>query len=378
MKIITLAGLAVIACTTAVAAQPDPDQGAYWTPDRIRNAKPLDLPTANVRLTPVGPIQTLGLRAQTSPEVGTATPPDADVEPNLRRELFPTSPDVWSDDDVPTAVAPRSAGEPVAAGDVGELEAFYTSSRLVPTTSANYYPWRANGKLFLTIPGEGDAVCSAATLERRLIVTAGHCVFGNGRYYKNFLFVPAYHKGKAPFKAWEGKRAIATASWVATEDPCLGNDVALIEIPKKKTFKGKKRTIGEVTGTLSFATNGIINHLTQIGYPSNLDAGEIMHHVTSQVAGQFEECDTTFCYGNDMGSGSSGGAWVENFGKAAKGQGALSPDPNRIVAVASYGPAEPDPYKVTCAGALTKQFRDIRATACGWTSGNCSSTRRSK
>jgi hypothetical protein len=132
-----------------------------------------------------------------------------------------------------------------------------------------------------------------------------------------------------------------------------------------------------VTGTLSFATNDIINHLTQIGYPSNLDAGEIMHHVTSQVAGQFEECDTTFCYGNDMGSGSSGGAWIENFGKPAKGQGALSPDPNRIVAVASYGPVEPDPYKVTCAGALTKQFRDIRRTACGWKSGNCSSTRRS-
>ena len=137
MKTITLAGLAVIAWTTAVAAQPDADTGAYWTPDRIRNAKPLDLTTANVRLTPAGPIGTMGLRAQTSPEVGTATPPDADVQPNLRRELFPTSPDAWSDDNVPAAVAPRSTGEPVAAGDVGEAEALYTSSRLVPTTSAN-------------------------------------------------------------------------------------------------------------------------------------------------------------------------------------------------------------------------------------------------
>src|SRR4029453_2045217 len=83
----------------------------------------------------------------------------------------------------------------------GTSGARFTSSRLIPatTTTDQAYPYPVIGKLFFTIPGAGNYVCSAAVISYRLIATAGHCVAsGNGDYYTNFSFVPALRNRSGP------------------------------------------------------------------------------------------------------------------------------------------------------------------------------------
>ena len=80
--------------------------------------------------------------------------------------------------------------ELVAPQWFGTSGARFTSSRLVPatTTTDQAYPHRVIGKLFFTIPGAGNYVCSASVISYRLIATAGHCVAsGRRRLAHEFL-----------------------------------------------------------------------------------------------------------------------------------------------------------------------------------------------
>ena len=72
-----------------------------------------------------------------------------------------------------------------------------------------------------------------------------------------------------------------------------------------------------------------------------------------------------------MGGGSSGGAWIENFGVQAAGQtGGLQPLPNRVVGVTSYGYISTDP-KVQGSSILNQEFLTILNAACQHRAGNC-------
>lgn len=49
------------------------------------------------------------------------------------------------------------------------------------------------GKLFFQRRSDGRiAVCSAAVLQRSLILTAGHCTYDGEGFNRNFRFIPAY------------------------------------------------------------------------------------------------------------------------------------------------------------------------------------------
>jgi V8-like Glu-specific endopeptidase len=130
-----------------------------------------------------------------------------------------------------------------------------------------------------------------------------------------------------------------------------------------------RKRIGDVTGTLGYRTNALFpNHTKQLGYPANHDRGEIMHQVDSQHFERAAE-DTVF-YGNDMGGGSSGGPWIENFGREAQGQtGGLAPFRNLDVGVTSYGP--PDQFKVSASSTLNDEFLALLDAACGRRGDNC-------
>ena len=155
------------------------------------------------------------------------------------------------------------------------------------------------------------------------------------------MFVPAYDQGNAPFRAWAATVVWTTVSWGNSGGlaPNLA-DFAIIEV-RDQVFReqGRKvrKRIGDVTGYLGYRTHGLLpNHTKQLGYPANHDFGEIMHQVDSQHFVPFDQ--GTVLYGNDMGGGSSGGPWVENFGSKAVGQtDGLAPFPNSVVGVTSFG-----------------------------------------
>jgi len=207
----------------------------------------------------------------------------------------------------------------------------FTSSRIVPQTADTAYPYSTVGRLTFTIPGQGTASCSAAVINRRLVLTAGHCVHRGSEdtlgFYSNFMFTPAYRNGAAPFGTWTATAYSVTGAWAAGKGiyPNPG-DFGVLEIADQ----GGKR-IGDVTGWLGVLPNHLFpNIVTMLGYPSNIDGGKLMHQVVSQGIGPTGA--RTYAYGSDM-KGAGGGPWVQSFGIPGTGQ---SGPFNVIVGVTSF------------------------------------------
>lgn len=334
-------------------------RSTYWTPERLRNAKPLDLPVPTSSSRSVPDTTTTEISVS-----GNSKPPTVNVAPNMQNRLFTPTKAVNSVND--RQIQPRT---------VGTAGAYFTSSRLIPLSADLVYPYRTVGKLFFTVPGRGDAVCSGAVIRPRIILTAGHCVHsgsgGSSGYYTNFLFVPAYRDGSAPYDSWNSNYVITTSTW-ASGGGTFPNaaDYALIEV-EDNFVDGTLSKIGDITGYLGYQTQGLIpNHATLLGYPGNLDNGGKMHQVN---AGSFRSrFSNTAEYGSDMGQGSSGGPWVQNFGVRAVGQNSGSNnDENRVIGVTSYGSTSSLLPLYAGSSILDSRFTNLLDSICARRSGNC-------
>ncbi|PNG27167.1 hypothetical protein CR492_05250 [Methylocella silvestris] len=208
------------------------------------------------------------------------------------------------------------------------------------------YPYRATGKLFFLNNGQ-TFVCSASLIKSGLLVTAAHCVanFGTGQYYSDWVYVPAYDNGKAPYGKWKGVQAFALPSYVNGSDSCATpgvvceNDVAVITLYKGRSLPGKRTGwLGYAYGGFSMNASGQA-HITQLGYPVGLDKGAVMERGDSQSYIDPANSDNTII-GSNMDGGSSGGPWIVNFGISPTFTGedaGVDPDPNVVVGVTSWG-----------------------------------------
>ncbi|MEV7548849.1 peptidase [Amycolatopsis sp. NPDC089917] len=76
------------------------------------------------------------------------------------------------------------------------------------------------GRVFFTMGGRnascsGDAVTSA---NGSVVITAGHCVKYQGAWHTNWTFAPGYDNGKTPYGTWAAKSTLTTPQWEASED----------------------------------------------------------------------------------------------------------------------------------------------------------------
>lgn len=77
------------------------------------------------------------------------------------------------------------------------------------------------GKVFFTLGGanyvcSGNAVVSA---NKSTVATAGHCLNeGPGAFATNFVFVPKYENGVAPYGKWTARNLYAPSQWSANGD----------------------------------------------------------------------------------------------------------------------------------------------------------------
>ncbi|KZE95298.1 hypothetical protein AVP42_00411 [Agromyces sp. NDB4Y10] len=271
-----LAGVALVACSLLAAplaanaappevppgvdrrAVPAAEQAAaaeYWTPDRMRSAIPAD-------------VLLQGKRATTpAPEVA--------------------------------AGAPVTYGKPVK-GDAPQPKA------------TNENPVRNIGKVFFTLNG-ANYVCSGNSVSApnaSLVSTAAHCVHsGPGAYATNWVFVPAYQNGSAPYGRWTATALVAPSQWTQSGD--MSYDVAFAKVAP---LSG--RTLAATVGSTAIAFNQARGlWYKAYGYPAASPfngqtlkgcSGTATQDPYRQTMSQGIPCDMT--------GGSSGGPWFLSSG----------------------------------------------------------------
>ena len=214
----------------------------------------------------------------------------------------------------------------VAGQSFGAANLDFTRGRIGAAGLNQQAPYKGVGKLFFTEQGVGDFQCSASIIGKRLIVTAGHCMFGSGHYFTNWQFIPGYDGSQAtlakqrPYGTWDWAAAIVPGNYQNSSGTVVNNfDFGIIQLADQPV-NGVTKTVFGRTG---FKFTTAVGHLfdtaiTSLGYPCNFDGCNIMQRVDSSdhrpsgvPAGQ--NGSTAFEYGSDMAVGSSGGPWVENF-----------------------------------------------------------------
>ncbi|HEV7671343.1 MAG TPA: trypsin-like serine protease [Thermoanaerobaculia bacterium] len=339
---------------------------SYWTPEMIRSARPLPLPKISANAVAGNEIEAdAAVEANGTPTGADGAPPRYKVPANLVTRD--------ADYDAGEIAAARAALEEYDAieGDnFGTLNGQFSSSRVFPDAATTAYPYLTVGKLFFTIPGQGNFICSGSVIKKRVILTAGHCVHsGNGQqngFYSNFLFIPAYRNNVRPAGTWDWNYVAVTGTWFSggASFPNAA-DYAMIE---PKDLSGN--LLGNVTGFLGFQTLKLFpNHAHLLGYPANLDSGERMHQVTAQSLRKTNP--NAVEYGSDMRGGSSGGPWVQNFGVVSSGQtGGSNTGSNRVIGITSYGFVSTTPL-IQGSSVPDSRFTNLLNTICAHRSGNC-------
>lgn len=229
----------------------------YWTEERMKAAKPLDLPT---------------------------------LAPEQHRKLLqiPLGPE---------AKEPPKVAEPGDGTAKGGAPSDPSPKGAPAKANVRERPFWNGGKWFFTKASGGDYVCSAEFVgSKRVVMTAAHCVMdgATGQWHKNFKFVRAYDNGGGQSVGWDCM-SVKTA-W-HTSGPNYPYDYAFVYASSDSG-----------AGWLGLMTDIPYSQFWAIGYPGNYDNGKYMYKVEGTkgtVSG-----GTVAMNGNPFGGGSSGGAWI--------------------------------------------------------------------
>ncbi|KUH36764.1 MULTISPECIES: trypsin-like serine peptidase [Streptomyces] len=257
------------AAAHAVPAAEQQGAAGFWTAERMRGAAPFDLAPTPARLATLKP-----------PKPGGPTTTVA-----------------------PTAAAGASAG--AAAGTLAFPQAggAWTGGGAVVKTS---------GRVFFTHQGR-TASCSGNAVTSKnqsTVITAGHCVKYQGSWHTNWVFVPAYDNGQAPYGQWTATKTLTTPQWQANED--INHDVGAAVVAP---LNG--RTLTSVTGAQGVQFNGGYNKaMYAFGFPaaSPYDGSKLVYcSGNSSKDFLFSQDHSLGC---NMTGGSSGGPWFTGFSEA--------------------------------------------------------------
>jgi hypothetical protein len=263
----------------------------YWTRDRMLSAR-----SANVGIVRPGPRTPAGPPAPSGPagRVGGAAPSQAltgGVQ-HLTRSAR-------------AGVAPRS----------GPIGSPWTGNFYLP-------PATTTGKVFFTTTGNGRTenwVCSGSTVNsngKDVVFTAGHCVYGSlggevpgERWHTNWVFVPDYWYGYAPYGVWTAKNLATLTNYYVYQDE--GDDIG-----------------AAVMNTNTYGQH-IVNVVGGQGLAWNWPASEYVYDFGYPAAPPFNGLSLQYCNGYEFGwpyvsstmglncnftGGSSGGPWLAFFG----------------------------------------------------------------
>jgi hypothetical protein len=176
-------------------------------------------------------------------------------------------------------------------------------------TAQSEKPVNHIGKVFFTLAG-ANYVCSGnavASTNGSTVATAGHCVNeGPGAYATNFVFVPAYENGAAPYGKWSARALYAPSQWVSNGDMTYDTGFAVMN------RNPQNQTLTSVVGGSGVAFNQA-RGLTykSYGYPAAAPFnGETLKSCTGKAVNDPNNPQfNTQGIPCDMTGGSSGGPW---------------------------------------------------------------------
>jgi V8-like Glu-specific endopeptidase len=176
----------------------------------------------------------------------------------------------------------------------------------------------AQGKVYFTSNSGVNYVCSGTALvstNKSVVWTAGHCVNeGPGAFYKNFLFVPAYRDGEAPYGKFAGPTLLTTSGWQANGE--FGVDVGAAVVGTNESGQ----TLSDAVAERPIVFNSVRNQSYKLyGYPAAKKFNGQRMRVCDTVWSMDDGSTTPATMGVpcDMSGGSSGGGWVTSSGAVA-------------------------------------------------------------
>lgn len=270
---------------------------SYWTPQRMEAAKPMGIRGSDAAKRPALVPQAAG-----APGAAGGSMPGGPVNKSLQ---LPSK--------------PIAAPVPLDGSFPGPNTTFEYAGRY------RRYPISTIGKLFFTIPGSGDFVCSASVTTgsasiQNIIWTAGHCVANGGAatFYTNWLFCPSYDSAQGGVNpavgCWSWAFATTSAEWFF--NGALTRDYAIIGLAHSGTLINAD--VAAVTGGLGFADNFARDQAwLGLGYPaeSPFNGGKIIETATEHRYDDTPDAlgPPTNSWGTAQNRGSSGSPMILFF-----------------------------------------------------------------
>ncbi|MCT9931258.1 trypsin-like serine protease [Planotetraspora sp. A-T 1434] len=231
-----------------------------------------------------------------------------------------------------------STGAPAADGKPGIVPAIGDEKKTAAKSKNVNLP-KTVGRVFFSI-GDGVYSCSASSIQsqyRNLVATAGHCVYdidGNGQVVDDWVFIPGYYDGKAPWGIYIGKQAFTHYDFDVYEDAdrdysfvTVYNGIGYDEINDKLVDLGP---LGNKVGGQGLAYNQKIGQPVFVfGYPAAphddgnyVWTGEKLKWCYGKTFGPVSEASVKVeeqiglkCA---MTGGSSGGPWILKYSSARR------------------------------------------------------------
>jgi V8-like Glu-specific endopeptidase len=299
--------------TIVATAKQMKDTEAFWTKEKIKNAPAFQMPVdhgSNVVDSAVAGLAEEVLDPIIVP--GSAADPEAD---EIAKKFYRQD---WQ------ALEEELALEQAMDTDVDEevgSSRIYTYWDYNSMTSMNtWYPHRRVGRLSFTTP-TGTGYCSATVIKNNYIVTAAHCVYDTAanRFYTNWVFIPAYKNGSAPYGTFKWTSATVLNTWINLSGSYSINswaryDVAIIKLGNNSAGQ----SVNTMVGSMGYGINWGYNNLWfNSGYPwKNFQLNSISYPGLYQRAcinEGFQQSTNVVGGGCIWGSGMSGGSWLVSY-----------------------------------------------------------------
>ena len=189
------------------------------------------------------------------------------------------------------------------------------SPNKAPNAAASVDASSTVGVVFFTDYSTGvDKRCSGSALNsnsKRLVITAGHCVYGGGGYHKNVVFVPRYNNGARPYGTFAARTIRTFDAWRTSSS--WDHDIAMFTTSNNAAGQVLVNTVGGNGLSWNYSHNVFV---TILGYPADPPYDGTWQQYCQGTTRQVSSSDGRIEIQCGFTGGSSGGPWFKDYNNA--------------------------------------------------------------